>query len=300
MLATPKSREAAKLIVGAAQHADLDRVKELHAAGADLNAVHRNYRPIHALLQETSPHETAGKPSPERLKTLDWLLKHGADPELPGGWPAARALIIAAFTGSPEFIKHLLKAGATQDAFTKAALGEYDGSVVNERDPHGFTALMCAAGSRLPGKKTTEIVRQLLNKGADVKPRVNYWLHEVDAVYLAANAQRPEIFRLLLEHGADATEALTPSLWNGGDQFAELAEIALAHGADPNRATAEKQPLLNNLIRWGRLKQVMWLLEKGASPNIPDHRGWTAIHQAESRGNKRMLEACIKSGARLP
>ncbi|MGH9659521.1 MAG: ankyrin repeat domain-containing protein, partial [Bryobacteraceae bacterium] len=71
---------------------------------------------------------------------------------------------------------------------------------------------------------------------------------------------------------------------------------ALAHGAVPDGAVADNQPLLNNLIRWGRFSQALWLLSRGASPNIPDERGWTAVHQAASRGNERMLRALLDAG----
>ena len=51
----------------------------------------------------------------------------------------------------------------------------------------------------------------------------------LDAVYLAASAKNKLLFELLLERGADATEALTPALWNAGLEF---ADAALARGAD--------------------------------------------------------------------
>src|SRR5262245_41687946 len=74
--------------------------------GADLNAMWRGYRPLHALIQE-EPHAHHGKPSPERIKCLEWLLENGADPELEAAWPPSRAILIAAFTGIPEYISIL-------------------------------------------------------------------------------------------------------------------------------------------------------------------------------------------------
>jgi ankyrin repeat protein len=56
------------------------------------------------------------------------------------------------------------------------------------------------------------------------------------------------------------------------------------------------QPLLNNLMRWGRFQPASWLLSQGASPNVPDERGWTAMHQAASRGNEKMLKALLDAG----
>lgn len=50
------------------------------------------------------------------------------------------------------------------------------------------------------------------------------------------------------------------------------------------------------MIRWGQFKQALWLLERGASPNVADEQGWTAVHQAASRGNEKMLKAVLDTG----
>ena len=79
----------------------------------------------------------------------------------------------------------------------------------------------------------------------------------------------------------------------------EFAEAAMAHGANPDRAVADGRPLLNDLIRWGQFRQALWLLGRGASPNIADEKGWTAMHQAASRGNAKMMRALIDAGGDL-
>src|SRR5208337_2185789 len=95
----------------------------LKKAGADLNAKWRNYRALHTLLQEES-HAAAGKPAPARVACLEWLLANGADPEQPGAWPSARAIVVAGFVGSPEYVKALRQGGAKMDGFAGAALGD--------------------------------------------------------------------------------------------------------------------------------------------------------------------------------
>jgi ankyrin repeat protein len=265
--------------------------------GADLNATWRGYRPLHNLIQSDA-HKASEKPSSERLRCLDWMLEHGADPEQFGAWPPARPVIIAAFAGRPEYLKRLRR---KDDAFAAAALA--DKKLVQatlrrrldfarERDAGGLTALQCAAGSRMPGP-LVEIARMLIEAGAEVKAKTKSWSHEIDATYLAASAKNKALFELLLDNVADATEALTPALWNGTE---ELAALTLAHGAVPDKATADGQPLLNNLVRWGAFRQAFWLLAHGASPNMADRRGWTAVHQAASRGNERMLRALLDAG----
>ena len=110
-------------MVEAGGRADVAALQELVARGGDVNASWRNYRPLHALLQE-KPHASEPAASPERLACLDWLLAHGADPDAHGAWPSARASLVAAFVGVPEFVERLTRARARSDLHLDAALGE--------------------------------------------------------------------------------------------------------------------------------------------------------------------------------
>jgi ankyrin repeat protein len=273
----------------------------LKKAGADLNAVWRNYRPLHNLLQEGA-HAVAGKPSPARIACLEWLLANGADPELPGAWPSSRAIVVAAFAGSPEYVKALRKGGAKADGFAAAALGDFqlveknlqrNPAFARARDIGGLTALQCAAGSRLPKADTIAAAKLLIGAGAEVGALTRSWSDDVNAIYFAARRNDQPMFDLLLSSGADPTDALAHAVW--GKAF-DLAESALRHGAVVDCAVANGKPLLNDVIRWGQIPQTMWLLAHGASPNVPDDRGWTAVHQAASRGNARMLRAVLEAG----
>jgi ankyrin repeat protein len=287
----------------AAGLAFLDGIKALHKNGSDLNAITRNYRPLHNLLQSHVHEPEKDKPTPTRLECLKWLLAHGADPELMAAWPQARAIIVAAFMGFDDYIDILKKAGARIDGFASAALGDLEGvrkalaadaGFVHARDGGVLTPLQCCCGSRMKSPAALEIATLLIDGGASVTAETKSYAHSVDAVYFAASAKNAELFSLLLDRGADPTRALVPALWNGN--FA-LGEIALDHGADPDRAIADQaKPLLNHLICWGQIPPTLWLLERGASPNVPDPQGWTAVHQAASRGNFRMMEAVLNAG----
>jgi ankyrin repeat protein len=302
--ADPAAAKIPRMIGAAAGRALLPAVQLLHKHGADLNAAWRNYRPLHNLIQ-SDPHAAAGKPGPERLACLDWLLAHGADPELTGAWPPARALIIATFVGEPAYVEHLRAAGARMDGFTGAALGDVEvvkmalaarPEFARERDSGALTALQCAAGSRLPKVDTLRVAALLLDAGADPNAQTRTWGSTVDAAYFACGAKNAAMFERLLERGADATVAIGHAVWR--KRF-DLAERALVHGAALDRATASGKPLLNDLIRWGQIPQTMWMLAHGASPDIADADGWTAAHQAVSRGNARLLQAIIDAGADL-
>jgi ankyrin repeat protein len=312
-----KPPSSAKSIVDAAQKADTDSIKALLKRGGDINAQYRGYRALHALIQ-TKAHADAVAPSAKQLKAFSWLLDHGADPDLPGAWPPARAILVAAFAGTPQYVDLLVRHGFKSDAFVSAALGDAaavkraigrDRSIAVARDPHGLTLLQCAAASRMgradvkTRRRLVSIAEMALDAGAEPHAATKSWLHDVDAVYFAASSHQAEMLDLLLQRGGDATRALTNALWNGGKDHAALAEIALRHGADVNKAEAESRPLLNDLIRWGQFGPARWLLEHGANPNRAQGMdgsptaGWTALHQAASRGNIKMVEDLIKAGA---
>jgi ankyrin repeat protein len=301
----PHAARKPRAILEATRLAFQPALELLHREGADPNASYRNYRPLHALIQAELRID-GGKPDRERLACLEWLVQHGADPELAAGWPPARALILAAFAGEPEYIKLLVEAGARIDGFTGAALGDSRAvsralrerpQFVRERDHGGLTALQCAAGSRLPGARTVEVACRLIEAGADVRARTAAWGHELDAIYFAAGSKQSGMFELLLCRGADPCEALAHAVW--GEHF-QLADLAIARGAHPDRARANGKPLLNDLIRWGQMARALWLLARNASPNVPDEEeGWTAVHQAAARGHIRVMQALIAAGGDL-
>ena len=297
--AKPKAGVLARAAVMCAGRAWQPGLELLHRHGADLNGVWRGYRPLHALIQERPHGET--KPTPERLVCLEWLLANGADAEQTGAWPPARAIIVAAFMGEPEFVKRL-RGASKIDGFAGAAMGDRklvekalqaNSDLARERDHGGLTALQCACGGRMPRGEYRAIAALLMDAGADPRARTKSWAHELDASYYANGSKDPELFELVLKGGCEPQEALGHAVW--GKHFA-LAEIALRYGASVDEAIHEGKPLLNNLIRWGQMQQALWLIERGASPNVADCEGWTAVHQAASRGNARMFDAVLKAG----
>jgi len=272
--ADPKAAVRARSVCEAAQRAFIPALELLVGMGGDVNSAFKGYRPLQALLQE-SPHQAGCKPEAERVRCLQWLLAHGANVELPGGWPSARPILVAAFVGTPEYVDILRAAGAVVDDFVAVALGDVQRvrkvlaerpAFARERDPQGLTALHCAAASRFPEPEARlQIAATLLDAGAEFQAKVKSWLHEVDAAYFAASTKNLKMFRLFLERGADVDEALTLGAWNGED----LAQAALEFGAHPDRAVADKQPLLNNLIRWGQIEPALRLVKAGAKGVLP-------------------------------
>jgi ankyrin repeat protein len=274
--------------------------------GADLNVSYRNYRPLHALIQE-DPHR-GGSSTPKRIACLKWLLKHGADPELTAAWPAARALVVAAFVGEPKYVDVLRDAGARTDIFTASALGEArtveklltkDPELATARDHDVLTALQCAGGTRMGAhdkKVAASLVRiatMLVDAGADVNALARSWGHDVNVAYFVIRSGQVEMLKFLLSRGLDATAAVSTAAW---DSREDILDLLVRHGARVDQALDQSRPVLNELVRWGQFKQARMLLSRGASPNLADDRGWTAIHQAASRGNVKILEDLIAAG----
>ena len=304
--ARPDDAPTSEETVAAARRADLRELKALDARGADWNASWRNYRPLHALIQER-PHERS-KPSARRLRCLGWLLQHGADPELTGAWPSTSALLVAAFSGADACVPLLLEGGAERSFQARCALGELDGvrgdlerdgGLVSAVVGASVTALHAACGSRLGsedarrGESLRAICALLLEHGADPNALVRSWGQEVDPAYFAIASSDRGRLAALLGHGADATRALGAALWR--DDLT-LAELCLERGARVDAPQHDGRAPLNELIRWGQVKPALWLLEHGASPDVPDERGWTALHQAASRGNERLVRALLAAG----
>ena len=304
-LSKHQGKVPARVAVGAAGAAWKAGLAVLHRHNVDLNGVYKNYRPLHALIQ-TKPHESAAA-TRERVRCLEWLLAHGADPEEMAAWPSARAMVIAAFVGERQYVDVLKRNGAKIDVFTAAALAdaskvgrflERDRTLGTSRDGGLLTALQCCAGSRL-GKddaKTAaglvKVARLLLDAGADPNATVKSWAHDVAVSYFVIRSGQVEMLGLLLDRGMDPTAAVSTAAW---EQREDILDRLIAHGATFDRAFDHKKPVLNELVRWGQFKQARLLLGKGASPNIQDERGWTAIHQAVSRGNLKMLEDLMEA-----
>lgn len=305
--ADPEKARAARFVVEAGRVAWQQGLAILKRNGADLNASFRGYRAIHSLIQE-DPHGASEVPSPKRVSALVWLLKNGADPEQLGAWPAARAILVAAFAGEPAYVNALTEAGARLDGFTAAGFGDLAAvkrtlsrqpDFAAARDAGGLTPLQCCCASRM-GRSNPAVARNLLSiagllldHGADPNTLTSSWAHQVDAIYFAASSGQASAFELLLQRGAIPSRALSCTVWK---KDLALAEMALRFGAKPDEAIEDGRPVLNELIRWGQVTPALWLLKIGASPNIADSRGWTAVHQAASRGNQRLLSAVLESG----
>ena len=247
-------------------------------------AERRDQRAVRALLAESAAVDAR---QPDGATALHWaahwngaeiaaaLLHAGADPDAarPGG---ETVLMTAARTGNPALVRALLAAGA-----------DVRGT------PHfkAQTPLMWAAS-----EGHADVARVLLAAGADVHARS---VHGTTALLLAARSGDVETARVLLDGGADvnANEPYLPidarvdveeSQTSGRTPLLVASASLVATSGWEYRLDIE--PSTHEAL-------ALFLLERGADPDVPDSVGRTALHAAVETGRADLVRALLARGA---
>ena len=248
----------------AAHWNDLDAARLLVAAGADVNAANDlGVTPL-ALAALNAGAEMA-----------DVLLRAGADPDArrPGG---ETVLMTAARTGNPDLVRALVAAGA---------------AVRGTAHFRAQTPLMWAAS-----EGHADVARVLIEAGADVGARS---AHGGTALLLAARNGDVETARVLLDAGADvnAAEPYLPfdarvdveESQTSGRTPLLIASASLA-ATSGWEYRLDVQPSTHEAL-------ALFLLERGADPDVPDSIGRTALHAAVETGRTGLVKALLRHGA---
>jgi len=162
---------------------------------------------------------------------------------------------------------------------------------INAPDQGGYTPIMRSVANP---KTSIEIVRLLLNHGADIQ---NWHCIEpgfsANAMVLALGAGNPEIIRLLIEHGGDVhyqresgygaiIDAVHSRDVLRDARLIELLHLLIEKGAALNCITSYAESGLRVLSRIGRFDAVKVLLDAGADP---DQLKWTSLMRAIALGS---------------
>lgn len=179
-------------------------------------------------------------------RMVKMLLDAGADPEGPNA-DGQTALMLAIKTGELPVVELLVKAGAKVNTIEQF---------------HKQTPLMWAATAP---KSAPQIVKLLLAKGADVKPRALYsdWDSQITSEPRAQ--YRP-------------VGGLTALLYAARDGCYDCVDELIAAGADPNVPTPEGVTALMLAIDNDHNNVAKLLLSRGANPNLWDWWGRTALY----------------------
>jgi ankyrin repeat protein len=264
LLAQNSKESLASLIEAGNRKAALDRIR----AGADVNVAQPDgTRPIHwavyqidyellgALIAKKANvnvrNEFGATPIAEAAKLADarivkMLLDAGAEPE-GSNQDGQTALMLAIKTGEVAVVDMLIKAGANVTTIEKF---------------HHQTPLMWAAAAP---RNAGEIVKLLLAKGADVKPRALYsdWPSQITSEPRAQ--YRP-------------VGGLTALLYAARDGCYDCVEALIGAGADVNVPTPEGVTALMLALDNDHNDVTKLLLDRGANPQLWDWWGRTALY----------------------
>jgi ankyrin repeat protein len=274
-----RDRRGATLVMHAAAFGNLETLKLLLDAGADVNA--RNDFDATALLW--------GARDPAKAKLL---IARGANVN----------------SRSKQGRTPLMMASLMHDGSSIVALMLAKGADVNVKDNHGDTALGLAASI---GEVAT--MRLLVAKGAD--PGAVNGKGETPII-LATKSKQAEAVRLLIGKGADVNVAstsfntvrhgpvamikLTPLHRAAAFGPEEMVRDLLKAGADVNaRDSRALTPLIFAVAtEYAAPRIVQALLQAGADVNVRDNAGETALDWAEKFGYPEVIAALNKAGAK--
>ncbi len=274
---------AAEDLVTAAKASDVDTLKSLLEAKADVNsaqadgstalawAVYNNDEGIVELLVRAGADVKLANEygiSPLHLACTNQntvivsaLLKAGADPDS-AKWSGETALMTCANTGTAEAVKAMLAHGADANA---------------KEGSQDQTALMWAAA-----ENHADVISELISGGADVAARSRL-----------VPAPEPFIVKVPSSFGQNfpktvrfrkSSGGFTPLLFAAQKGGIESARLLLEAGADINYATDEEGSALVIATAAGHEDFALFLLDKGADPNMKDGWGVAPLHYALHEG----------------
>lgn len=171
------------------------------------------------------------------------------------------------------------------------------GSNIEAKDPNHKTPLIKATENG-----HLEVVRVLLQKGADTAAKAGRYIDDGTALHVAARAGHVEIIKLLLEFGADieakASRGARPLHWAVEDEKEDVVRLLLERNADINaRRDYDQETPLKLTPENERDGIFELLLEKGADINIKGRLQETVLLQAVAKERTEMVKKLLEKGA---
>jgi ankyrin repeat protein len=286
----------------------------------DYAALKRNRRMINAgnrqqlLALAVTDFKSAPK-KPGHVELVKLLLQLGAIPDFH---------LVCATTVGPhlDIMTALLEAGAEQNIFTAAALGDVEGvrdlllmdstlarkttdyALLGEKD---MTALHYACRSEL-GKVNQAYAEQLVLCAELLLDQRSRRVAELDRSQsplelCASRGGNVKIAQLLMAHGwRPSTGTVLAALGHGqrhGQGNYDVATLCLESGVDINEKLGSRT-LLHAFAHQGDIVGTTWLVDQGAKVNARDHGNNTPLHKAcERNSTLKVVELLVERGASL-
>ena len=308
-------------LIEAAKTGQVEKVRRLIGAGADVNAMDEEGRPV---LGIAALHGQTG--------TVKALLDAGADAkaETPKG---NTPLMGAAANGRTDIVEILIDAGANVNARNKEgktplrwAVGRIEamkvllreGAEVEAEPPDGSTALFSAAGIG-----QADAVKLLIDAGANVNARnKNRHTALMKAAYRGntdhaermlrqrmtfslswpASTRHADAVRLLIDAGADVNaktkDGHTALMWAASQGQTAAVRLLLDAGAGlDHKLVWDGRTALLRAASGNHPKTVKLLIDAGADVNAKRKEGFTALMMMAGEGHTEIVRALIEAGA---
>ena len=178
----------------------------------------------------------------------------------------ASAILVATYNMKPDVVDALISLGAPIDIFEASVLGKVDRiqeilkaapARVSEHAPDGFTPVALAAFFGQP-----LAVNALIAAGADVNAAAKNPL-KVQALHAAVAGRKLEVVKAVLDAGADPNAqqqaGFRPMHEAGTNANRALAELLLAHGADPALTNDDGKSAIDFARDKGHAEFADWL-----------------------------------------
>lgn len=308
------SRGAYYDISVAAKVGDLQRVKVLVNEDPDL------VKKLPSYVTYYSGYALRNAAGAGRYAIVQFLLEHGADPNMPEKDIAAEggALHSAIQGGHFEIVKLLLEHGANPNASVDSSgncmyMAKHVGAsedLINLLAGYGgaeSVELLCYTGNVvmmaaiLNASPQVFIDQHALGSAADngkqeILELILRFQPEILKTFALHRAQSPAFARWMMERGLNPNRGnwlgATPLHTAAADGNMEMAAVCLEFGADINVTDTDAcSTPLGWAAKAGKADMAKWLLEKGADPLLPVDKPWAQpAAWAKRRGHQEVLD----------
>jgi len=263
-----KSSLGNTLLMGCAENGDIDNVKKLIAAGADIQLLNSFGDSALVLALKSG-----------QIKTAEYLCEKGAKI-----FNLRSSVLFDIFDKNPDSIKILKKSGFN----------------LNNKDEYGYTPLMYSLI-----KNQTNIAELLIKNGVDCNFTFEDDNKNVFSVLeFALYKNQSEIATLLINHGADIHHyfptGFHPFLIAAQSGDNKNLQLLLDKGISVDitgKKDFEGQTALMSAANSNHLDTIKFLISCGANINATRNTGITALMLASKTGSEKVVEYLIQNGA---